>query len=324
MSTNFAYGLKSRGVPLDGNAARYTGWWGVTSWFVDYDHGSNGNTGKDTTAAFKDLQTAIDSASAGDVIYVRNRDQEVTGTDPEFIIPASTTNWSIPETKTHLSIIGASNLSHTPTEAGRLAVYLSGSTSTSTVMQWNAAFGLLENLSFRSGSSTGYLLYLYSSSTSLGSQGTVVNNCEFKKHAGTAAIYIQDTWYINICGCEFHDNMIGISAYGSSSTIQRLHISDCLFRNDTASLNGQNIRVAGSNNQDILIHNCVFTGAIPTGGTNLFINIANAATGTISECYFPIDTTEGTVGITDNGLSQIHNHQTFIKADYESYSAPIA
>lgn len=324
MSTNFTYGLKGRGVPIEGgSSARYTGWWGVTSYFVDYDHGNDGNSGKDTTAAFKNLQTAITAANPGDVIYVRNRDQDITSTDPEYITPANTSNWLIAETKTHLSIIGASNLSHIPTEAGMLAVYLSGSTGTSRVMQWNAAFGLLENLSFRSGSATTYLLYLYSSSTTLGAQGTVVNNCEFKKHTGTAALYIQDTWYNTIYGCNFHDNMIGISAYGSSSTIRRLRISRCLFRNQTLTENGQNIRIAGSSNQDIVIDGCMFTNDTLTGGTNKFINIADAATGSIMGCYFPVDAAEGVTGVTDNGLSQIGNYQAD-HVDHEScYGAAV-
>jgi len=322
--THFPHGISSLGVPLLGTSgAKYAGWWGVQSWFVDYDHGNNGNSGKEPTAAVKDLQVAINGAGAGDVIYIRNRDQDVTSTDPEYIIPASTTGWNIPEALTHLSIIGASNLSHIGTEAGKLGVYLSGSTGTGDVMKWNAAFGLIENLAFRSGSSTSYLLYLYSGSTTLGAQGTVVNNCEFKKHTGTAAVYIQDTWYNTIHGCDFHDNMIGISAFGFLSTIRRLRISNCIFRNQTLSENGQNIRIAGSNNQDITIDGCIFTNSTLTGGTNKYINIVDAATGSIIRCYFPVDTAEGTTGITDNGLSQMGNYQAD-HVDHEScYGTPI-
>ena len=321
--TKFPHGVSSFGVPIMGTGARYTGWWGVQSYFVDYDHGSDSNSGKDPSASMCNLQTAINAAAAGSVIYVRNRDQDVSGTDPEYITPASTANWNIPEAKTHLSIIGASNLSHVPSEAGRISVYLSGSTGTSRVMQWNAAFGLLENLAFRSGSATTYLLYLYSSSTSLGAQATVVNNCEFKKHTGTAAVYIQDTWYNTIYGCDFHDNMIGISAFGFSSTIRRLMIANTIFRNQTLSENGQNIRIAGSSNQDINIIGCVFTNSTLTGGTNKFINIVDAATGTIAGCYFPVDAGEGVTSITDNGLSQTGNYQAD-HVDHEScYGAAV-
>lgn len=122
-------------------------------------------------------------------------------------------------------------------------------------------------------------------------------------------MYIQDTWNVTVHGCEFHDNMIGVSAYGSNSTIARLMIKSCLFRNQTLSECGQNIRIHGSGNADINIVGCLFTNSTLTGGTNLYINIVSAATGSIAFCGFPVDTAEGTTGITDNGLSQIGNYQ---------------
>lgn len=151
--TSFPHGIFAT-PNLGSGSSRFDGWWGK-SYFVDYDHGGAENDGLSPSTPLSTLQTAINLATTNDVIYIRNRDQDTALSDPEYITPASTTNWSTELAQTHLSIIGASNISHIPTESGKIAVYLSGSTTTGTaVMQWNGAYGLIENLAFRVGSST--------------------------------------------------------------------------------------------------------------------------------------------------------------------------
>ena len=323
--TGYPSGISSFGIPVLGSGgARYTGWWGVTSWFVDYDNGSDGNGGKEPTAAYKNLQTAIDSASRGDVIYVRNRDQDIATTEPEYIIPASTTNWSIPENKPHLSIIGASNVSHIPTQEGKVAVYLRGNATATTgpVLDINGAFSLVENLAFHRGAVTSVGIVRFNgNSTSLRALGSVLNNCLFRLYSQAgAAVYNVDNWFITVYGCEFHDCKVGVQMYGSSSTVRRVRIANCLFRNQTAASVDMNIYIHGSNGQDITIDNCTFACNAPAQGTNnLYINIADAATGVISRCNFPSDTTEGTVGITNNGLDIIDCHQAIAVINDEAF-----
>ena len=305
---------------VQGGKVRYSGLWGK-SIFVDYDHGSNDNKGLEPSDAYKDLQTAINVCSYNDVIYVRNRDQDITSTDPEYIIPASTTNWTIAEAQTHLSIIGASNVSHIPAGGhNQLAVYLRGhgTANVTAVMDWRGAFGLIENLAFHSGSSTaGGHLALTGNSTSLRAVGTVVANCLFRMstQAAHGGVHNTDNWWITVYGCTFHDMLFGIRMYGSLSTLRRITITNCLFRNQTAASVDTNIRLAGSNGQDILIDGCTFTTPVGTAGDAKMIYIVDAMTGTICNCNFPIDTTEGTVGITDNGLSQVNNNQAMWGAD---------
>lgn len=330
MSTNFAYGLKSRGAPLEpGSGARFTGWWGTTSYFVDYDHGNDGNSGKDPTAAFQHLQTAISAAGIGDVIYVRSRDQDVTSTDPESILPASTTNWSIAQAQTHLSIIGASNVSHLAgvCGSGNMAVYLKGNATTTTgpVMDWQGAFGLIENLAFDDGAVTsGGVLKLAGNSTSLRASNTVVANCLFRKDANSGgSIYNVDNWWATIYGCTFMDCRIGIYLHGSSSTIRRVTIDSCYFRNQTATEVDMNIYASGSSTQDVLVSNCVFGVNAPnyTSGTNKFINFTAAATGIIYNCSFCTDTAEGTSSdFTNNGVDVLDCHQARCTADSEAFA----
>ena len=294
------HGFSVYGVPImpGGGGARFAGWWG-TSYFVDYDHGNDGNTGLEPTDAYLNLQTAITAASGnGDVIYIRNRDQDTATTDPEFIIPASTTNWSVAQAKVHLSIIGAANTSHIPCQEAGLAVYLRGhaTANTTAIMDWQGAFGLIENLAFHRGASTaGGLLALTGNSTSLRALGTVVNNCLFRlsNHA-VGALYNVDNWFVTVYNCIFHDCKFGVEFHGSSSTIRRSAIVGCTFRNQTAASVDTNILINGSSTQDVTVRDCIFTCQLGTGGTNKYINFTAAATGAIYNCSFPTDVTLGT------------------------------
>lgn len=99
--------MTSRGIPVEGGApTRFYGWWGEQSWFVDRSFGSDSNSGKQPTDAFQYLDTAIAAADAWDTIYVRPMTPDAT--DPGRIRPKATTlNWTIPNAKHGLSIIGA-------------------------------------------------------------------------------------------------------------------------------------------------------------------------------------------------------------------------
>ncbi len=320
MSNTNLSSLQVAGVPVTGGGVgRYSGWWGK-SLFVDYDHGSDDNDGFEPSSAVKNLQTAITDATINDVIYVRNRDQDITSTDPEAILPASSTNWTVAEAQTHLSIIGASNVAHIPSMPSQYGVYLKGkaAANTTAVMDWRGAFGLIENLAFHSGGSTaGGHLALTGNSTSLRALGTVISNCLFRMstQAAHGAVHNVDNWFITVFGCTFHDCLFGIHMTGSASTLRRITVKACLFLNQTAASVDTNIRMAGSSGQLILIDGCTFTTPVGTAGAAKMINIVDAMTGTICNCNFPIDTTEGTVGITDNGLSQVNNNQAMWTAE---------
>lgn len=314
------------GMPV-GNPDRYTGWWGVTSRFVDYDHGNDGNTGKAPTKAKQHLQSAINASAAGDVIYIRNRDQDITTTDGETILPQGATNWSIPESKPHMSIIGASNLSHLPFQSAGYSVILKGTATANTtpVIDVQGAYTLIENLGFhRGGSTAGGLIALTGNSTSLRALGSVVSNCLFRLYSSTShgAVYNIDNWFVTIHGCDFHDCLTGIDLYGSASTMRRNRISNCIFRNQTAASVCNNIYLHGSNGQDITISDCDFLGEVPTAITGASgvagcIYAASAIQGTVVRCNYSDDAIEGTTApaITANGLSQVNCGQCKWTAD---------
>lgn len=301
--------LQIGGWSVLGGVARFDGWWGKAL-FVDYDDGaSEGNSGLEPSSAYKYLQDAINAALINDVIYVRNREQDVTSTDPETITPESTTNWTVAEAQTHLSIIGASNTSHIPSHAGHMGVVLKGSTSTSEVMNWKGAFGLIENLAFAPGSSTSGLLKLHGNSTSLRAANTVINNCLFRKDASGPSLYNLDNWWVAVYNSSFHDCLTGIKMHGSSSTVRRIMIDGCKFINQVAAEAGQNILISGSSTAGVWILNSYF-GIVPTGSGAKFINFDAAATGLIANCFIGGDTNTFTQYCTNNGVKVVGCHDT--------------
>ena len=265
--TNFPNGVTSFGVPAAGGG-RFDGWWGKT-YFVDPDNGRDADDGLTPTTAMAYLQTAITAATINDVIYVRNREQDITSTDGETILPESTTNISVAEAKTHLSIIGASNVSHLPYSAAGYAVILKGTATANTtaVIDVQAPFCLIENLGFhRGGSTAGGLISLTGNSTSARAMGTVINNCLFRLYSNNteAAIYNLDNWFTSIYSCDFHDCNAGVMYRGSNSTIRRNRIDSCVFHNQTAASVSSNIIFSGSSGQDNTVANCEFIGETPT------------------------------------------------------------
>jgi len=312
--TTFADQVFQNGGTPVGGAARYSGWWGK-SYFVDYDNGSNGS-GTSPKRALKHLQDAISKATINDTIYVRNRDQDITSTDGETILPEGTTNWSVAEAKTHLSIIGASNTSHLPYQAGAYGVILKGTATANTtaVLDVQAPFCLVENLGFhRGGSTAGGLVALTGNSTSARAMSAVISNCLFRMYSPNthAAVYNVDNWFTNIYGSEFHDCNVGIMHVGSSSTVRRNMINRCLFTNQTAASVSANILFTGSNGQNNNIMDCDFVGEIPTAtdhgsvATASLIIANSAIQGTIVRATYNSDTSEGTVTVTANGLTQV-------------------
>jgi hypothetical protein len=317
--TNYDNGVSSFGMPLTGGA-RLGGFWGKT-YFVDYDNGDSSYDGLTPDTPMKYPATAVAAATINDVIYIRNREQDITSTDGETILPESTTNFTIAEAKTHLSLIGASNVSHIPKQAAGYAVILKGTATavTTPVIDVQAPFCLIENLGFhRGGSTAGGLIALSGNSTSARAMGAVINNCLFRLYSNNteAAIYNIDNWFTNIYNCDFHDCNVGIMYRGSSSTIRRNMIANCIFRNQTAASVSANILFSGSNGQDNTIMDCDFVGEIPTATDHTSVATASlilaneAIQGTIVRCTYNSDTTEGTVTVTANGLTQIDCAQT--------------
>ena len=146
------------GAPVSGNP--YLGMWGESTYFVDYDNGTTGGSGKTPASASKHLETAISNADANDVIYVRPRTPATTSWDPNYIIPSSTSNWTIPYTKHGLAIIGTG---YGRGQGSQFYTYLRGTgTATATpALDINAPWTLIENLSFHDGSRRWSVRYVW-------------------------------------------------------------------------------------------------------------------------------------------------------------------
>jgi len=136
-------------------------------------------------------------------------------------------------------------------------------------------------------------------------------------------VYSVDNWFITINGCDFHDCNVGVMMYGSSSTVRRNRISNCIFRNQIAASVSANVLLAGASGQDVTISDCDFLGEIPTatdhsGVTTAGMIVATSAIqGTVVRCSFPADAIEGTAAgsITANGLTTVGCDQAKWTAD---------
>jgi hypothetical protein len=275
-SSDGLYRYESAAIP-------YVGMWGK-SFFVDYDNGGDGYSGRAPDASCKHLQSAIDMGEAGDVVYIRPRTPDTDGGDPANITPASTTNWTIPYTKHGMAIIGTGiGLG----KSGNYQTGLQGSTATTPVFWTKAPFTVFENINWRRGSSTEAVLK--SSFSNAGpdwSFGCTVNNCTFWQVGSTAtagALYLESAWHSSVLNCSFQKCSKGIYIGASNSVPVGLVIRGCDFQGLAADVIADIFASGAVTN--ILIDRCAFNHAVPTGGSpNRYVSIGAASTGLISNC----------------------------------------
>jgi len=260
--------------------------WGNKVWFVDYDNGTTGGEGDKPSAACKYLDTILAKAGEWDTIYVRPRDPDSSGGDPQSVLPVSTTaNYVIPYTLHGLSIIG--------TGVGENAAYscrIQGASgvTTATVLV-NAPFVNIENLCIRKGSSTAGSLKFFADASTGFTFGASASNCHFRLGGTTAtaagAVVIESAWYTVINGCTFSACPVGIGIGASQSVPQETVIKNCIF-NGGASAIDADIVSSGAVTR-ILVDRCVFDHAVPaeaSGTAVRYIKFAAASTGLVSNC----------------------------------------
>jgi len=292
------------GAPVSGNP--YLGMWGEKTWFVDYDNGTTGGTGKSIADAAKHLQDVIDGASANDVIYVRPRTPNTMNYDPHYIIPESTTNWDIPYTLHGLAIIGTG---YGRGQGGQFYTYMRGTgTATATpAFDVDAPWTLMENLSFHDGASTSNVcVALDGLQTGAGDGyacGNTISNCMFR-FGGNTSLTIQSVMWATILDCTFHKGA-GITVGSSEQVPDGIEIGNCQWL-ATAAQCSANITIADCD--FINIHHNVFANMLPTGGTNVYISVATAATGVIAGNIFGDDSASIGSLVTANGLTTAGNY----------------
>jgi len=270
------------GMPVTSN--RYEGMWGNKVFFVDYDNGSANSNGRTPTRAMKYLQDAIDAAGEWDVIYVRPRDPDSSGGDPQHHLPESTTQWSIVYTKHGLSLIGT-GLGVGMRQANMTRLQ-GASTATGSVLTVYAPYTNVENITFKRGSSTGAGL-LIEGQTSGGSGyafDCTVNNCGFWKIGATAtkgAVYLESAWHCLVANSHFEECAKGVGVGVSGSSVVGINVIGCTFNGIDTTIDADIYATAGSTITEVLIDRCLFAHDIPAlasgNSYNKYVDFATAS-----------------------------------------------
>jgi len=295
------------GAPV-GSPQNFEGWWGATTFFVDYDHGTAGAHGDSMDAPTKHIRVAIANASAGDTIYVRPRDF-ATGTyaeDPQLITPDTAANWAV-TSKPNLSLIGtAKGLGTASVHKCWVGGY---SALTTAVFTLNSPGCVLEGFRMQPDSAnTSGLVYSANSGTATvdGGNQTIINN-EFHDANTYGAINLEATWQMSIINNRFMNCDKGIYMTASYSQPTFIQVSDNQFVAITTevyadvSSNGGIKRFRAFNN-----YHC--SGQPAGGSPNKYYSFAAASTGLIANNFFGTnDTTEATA-MTLSGVLQSGNY----------------
>lgn len=319
-ASHFSGPIYNGGVPIIGSGGgptRFYGWWTGNAYFVDYDNGSNGNSGLEPSQAKKDLASAITSSSAGDVIYIRPRPVLSTNTDPQYITPSTAANWIVPRTHYNLSIIGAGpqlgpNQIHMTYLRGESTV--TTATLNSSTITVKAPYCSIENLAIHRGGNTRALVEFYGDGTATNNAwGSSVNNCQFRygNASMTAALYVVDSWYCGAYNCHFQrNNPKAVMFQGISSNMTGMYVIRNLFEGVVANMSLY-IHITGAPDYTFITDN-TFNSAVPTAGDALYIKCDNHTnTGIIARNYFGADLSTVTTGITQGtNVTVVGNYDT--------------
>lgn len=278
-------------------APGFLGMWGNRVWFVDYDNGTVGGSGERPDDACKHLQTIIDKAGEWDTIYIRPRDPDSAGGDPQAILPASTANWSIAYTKHGLSLIGTGlGIGMRQTNMTRLQA--STTVQATATLTCYAPYVNFENLTFRRGSGT--LAGLRIEGQTGGGSGyafnTIVNNCGFWKIGATAtgaALFYESAWHCLTANSWFEECAKGIGIGVSGSNTTGINIVGCHFNGVDTTIDADVYATGGSTISEVFIDKCTFAHDIPALASGQLYTkyiVFGTASGLISNCNFGTET----------------------------------
>ena len=277
-------------------APNFNGMWGNRVWFVDYDNGQTGNSGDRPDDAQKHLQTIIDKAGEWDTIYVRPRDPDSAGGDPQAIIPASTSNWSLPYTLHGVSIIGT-GIGAGMRQANMTRLQGSATVNATPAFLCKAPYVNFENLTFRRGGSTksGIRIEGQTSGGTGYAFNCTVNNCGFWKIGATAtegAVYLESAWHNLIKDCWFEECANGVGVGVSGSSVVGINVIGCHFNGVDTTIDSDIYATGGSTITEVFIDRCTFAHDIPalSGGVRTKYIVFGTASGLLSNCNFGSET----------------------------------
>ncbi len=218
--------------------------------FVDGDVSADGG-GRSWQDPFKSIQSAIDAASTGDVIYIAPKNiTDATGDPTSY-----EENLTIPFTKPHLSLIG---ISRGRTQGG-LPQLKDGTTTTQHILRVRAPGCLITGLGFNGAGNTGGGVLLDDDASTKAAWGTTIDNCHFKNCKGSTATNAATGGAINF------------SSTGNSW--------QCSFTNNRFYKCVGDIVLPGTTNtvpQDILIQGNIFSGPAGSVDCNLYLQGAGS------------------------------------------------
>lgn len=293
--TNFPNGITSFGAPVVGGN-RFSSPW-ATHYFVDYDHGSDDNPGKEPLTAKKTIQGAFNVAVGGDVIYVRPRVYTLgTGfaryAEDVVVALGGAGGSGVTATNANISLIGITPLGHPSDFLG-----VRWKLATATPLTVDAPCLHLENIGFFTEDAT-YAINLRcngATRTQEGTTGFSIYNCAIK---GDGKLYANGGNEIQIVNCRFqakYDGTTGgIQLVGSANQCARTLIQNCEFIGG----NSYNMATApittAAPQWDLLIRDSYFSIVTATG---VYIDIAGTSnTGLVANCYF------GTADLSTTGI----------------------
>jgi hypothetical protein len=282
------------GMPV--GSGRYEGMWGSRVWFVDYDHGSAGGGGKKPGEAQKYLDTILAKLQDNDVVYIRPRDPDTTGGDPQSHLPLSTTaNYSIAYGISGTSLIGTGVGSGAfKNQANQTRIQGASGVTTATLTS-NAPFANFENLCFRRGSSTIAGLKINALRSASGySFGSTVSNCAFWKLGATATqggLSIESAWHTLVNGCYFNECALGITVGVGESETDGIFIRGCFFDGVDTTIDAD---IVTGDVARIVIDSCIFAHdqpALSSGNLyNKYINCSGTVGGLLVNSMFGTET----------------------------------
>lgn len=220
---------KHSGIPIPaGLGVRFANPWS-THWFVDYDEGSDSNSGLTPSDAFQTIAHAEDESAGGDVIYIRPRayqnGQGFRRYTEDVTFEQNGTTASGVDQNANKSIIGITQRQMPNDFLGVRWKY-----ATATPLTINTPGTHVENIGFFAEDATYVVNMVNAAPATYGGTGTSFYNCSFK---GDADFYANGIDGCSVIKCQFQAKyngaMGGINFVGSTNQVKRPIIMDCHF-----------------------------------------------------------------------------------------------
>lgn len=286
--TRFPHGIQAS--PVIGAGASVDTFASGNVWFVN-GSASAGGDGKSPSSPFVTIQSAVDAASEGGVIYITPKVIPSAATDPV----GYTESVIIPNTKPKLSLIG---IQTGRTLGGQPMLRQGAGTSAHIIVR--APGCLIANLSINGASNTGGGILIDESVSGYVAFGTTIDNCYFKNCKGSAAAATGGAimwsvqgggWQTLIQNCIFSNNRAGVVVIGTGGSVpEGVTIRDCEFLASVNTTTDADIYVAASGVISLDVHDCVFgTVDVPAYATvpdaQRYIYLGAGTKGVIANCY---------------------------------------